>query len=165
MQQSPLQLERYHFNLGYVRARTDVESSHSCNADSLIGVEISEQLSWSSVENRDGKSYVHLKLYIALENKNENKAPYDVAVEVEGEFRIAPPFMKKDDWEKIFIVNGASMLYTVIREYLLSFTARAVYGPLMLPTMNFLDYMDKITEAKEKSQAQQEAEKKDVHAK
>ncbi|QOD81639.1 protein-export chaperone SecB [Chromobacterium haemolyticum] len=164
MQLSPLQLERYHFNLGYVRARADHEASHDGDTESVIGVEMSEQLSWSDVESQDGKSYAPLKLYIALENKGEKKAPYDIAVEVEGVFQISPAFMKKEGWEEVFIINGASMLYTVIREYVLSFTSRAVSGPLMLPTMNFLDYVKKIPEAKEKAKALQEAEAKDAIA-
>lgn len=160
MQLSPLQLERYQFNLGYVRARADHDASQDLDAESVIGVEISEQLSWGSVDIQDGKSYAPLKLYIALENNGKKKAPYDIAVEVEGVFQLSPAFMKKEDWEELFIINGASMLYTVIREYVISFTSRAVFGSLMLPTMNFLDYVKKIPEAKEKAKALQEAEAK-----
>lgn len=48
------------------------------------------------------------------------------------------------DRDAIVAVNGASMLYGVAREMLLSITSRAAQGPVMLPSVNFAQIGEQI---------------------
>jgi len=36
------------------------------------------------------------------------------------------------------LVNGSSMLYSAMREMLLTITQRCMHGPVMLPSVNFI---------------------------
>jgi len=77
-------------------------------------------------------------LTISLPNEGENPSPYIVDVKCVGYFSISkevfPDFERRYD---IGVVNGASLLYGAIREMISSVTARAWYGQLLLPSLNF----------------------------
>lgn len=49
-----------------------------------------------------------------------------------GAEQLAPP-------EDLAAVNGTSLLWSAVREQVLSLTSRMPAGPVMLPTMNFYD--------------------------
>jgi len=79
-----------------------------------------------------------ITLNFGIDNKTGKKAPYDIEVGVIGVFNVLPslPIEKRED---LVTVNGASILYGVIREIVLSLTSRFAEGPLTLPGMNFED--------------------------
>jgi len=79
-----------------------------------------------------------IRLNIGIDNKTGKKAPYDIDVGVVGVFNVLPslPIERRED---LVTVNGASILYGVIREIVLSLTSRFASGPLTLPGMNFED--------------------------
>lgn len=106
------------------------------------GVQITEGVDLSILdENKDNPRQFALKFRIALENENEKgkAAPYDVDIEVAGVFSIISdmPAADRDDFVR---VNGCAVLYGAIRDQVLTLTSRSARGPLMLPTVNFLDY-------------------------
>jgi len=56
-----------------------------------------------------------------------------------GFFRWSTEGQPEDQVAQIVAVNGASILYSSAREYLLMITSRAPWGQLSLPTMSFAD--------------------------
>lgn len=55
-----------------------------------------------------------------------------VVVVLKGAEKLAPP-------EDLAAVNGASLLWSAVREQVLTVTSRMLAGPVTLPTMNFHD--------------------------
>ncbi len=62
--------------------------------------------------------------------------PYEIRLHVIGYFQLDPEFEHKD-LEHLVQVNGASVLYSAARDFVLTLTSRGPWGPLMLPTINF----------------------------
>lgn len=104
------------------------------------GVQITESLDFSILdENKEDPRQFALKFHVALENKKGKIAPYDVDIAVAGIFSIISD-LPATDREDFVRVNGSAVLYGAIRDQVLTLTSRSVRGPLMLPTVNFLDY-------------------------
>lgn len=66
-------------------------------------------------------------------------SPYLIDVELRGVVLIPTEAEKLAPAEKLASVNGASLLWSSIREQVVSMTSRMPAGPVMLPTMNFHD--------------------------
>lgn len=140
MQTSPLQLKEYQFTQVQVVAREDVPAQDGI-AD-IDGVTIEERIQWGIADaDTDNPLAYGLKLFIGINNESGKKVPYNVGVELQGLFVFdqSVPLEKR---ESLLMVNGSAILYSVIREQVLSLTARSVFGPLMLPTVNFLDHKE-----------------------
>jgi preprotein translocase subunit SecB len=81
-----------------------------------------------------------IDLAISIDNKEGKLAPYNVDVAVVGVFKVLPS-LPAEQRRDLLTVNGASILYGVIREMVASLTSRFVAGPLTLPGMNFQDHV------------------------
>lgn len=66
-------------------------------------------------------------------------APYKVDVAVEGVVLIPKGAEKLGDPEDLAAVNGASMLWSAVREQVLTITSRMRAGPVVLPSVHFHD--------------------------
>ncbi len=66
----------------------------------------------------------------------EKNSPYELRFTVVGVFQVDPEF-KHDNLEHLIRVNGSSVLYSAMREFVTLFTSRAPWGPVTLPTVNF----------------------------
>lgn len=66
-------------------------------------------------------------------------APYKVDVAVEGVVLIPKGAEKLADPEDLAAVNGASMLWSAVREQVLTITSRMRAGPVVLPSVHFHD--------------------------
>jgi hypothetical protein len=66
-------------------------------------------------------------------------SPYLIDVEVRGVVVIPNGAEKLAPPEDLAAVNGASVLWSALREQVLGVTSRMLAGPVMLPTMNFHD--------------------------
>lgn len=62
--------------------------------------------------------------------------PYRFAVRVEGFFELMSD-EPNEERKRLTVINGASMLYGIIREQLLSLSTRHRNGPLLLPSLDF----------------------------
>jgi len=106
------------------------------------GVQIKANLGTAikSGQERDPRDFL-VDLEIAIDNKEGKPTPYMVDVAVLGIFKVLPslPSEKRRD---LLTVNGASILYGVVREMVVSLTSRFAAGPLTLPGMNFQDHVD-----------------------
>ncbi|MEI6302988.1 MAG: hypothetical protein WCR74_16215 [Betaproteobacteria bacterium] len=77
-------------------------------------------------------------LDIVIDNKEGKPTPYGIDIGVVGVFNVLPS-LPKEKRQDLVTVNGASILYGVIREIVLLLTSRFSSGALTLPGMNFED--------------------------
>jgi hypothetical protein len=73
------------------------------------------------------------------EVKDQKFAPYRIDVAVEGLVLVPTGAEKLGPPEDLASVNGAVMLWSVVREQVLTLTSRMRAGPVMLPTVHFHD--------------------------
>jgi preprotein translocase subunit SecB len=79
-------------------------------------------------------------LRVELPDIGETPPPYLIDVKCVGYFSISKKvFPDEEKRVDVGVVNGASLLYGTIRDMVLSITSRAWYGPLLLPSMSFMD--------------------------
>lgn len=102
------------------------------------GVMMGEAVGVNSVGDGEEATAFVVKLRIMIANETGKKAPYDVEIEAVGLFEINKA-VKKEFRVEMAEINGAAILYGAIRDLVLSLTSRCIHGPLMLPTVNFLD--------------------------
>ncbi|WP_138677272.1 hypothetical protein [Candidatus Accumulibacter phosphatis] len=110
------------------------------------GVEINTECGIGELDpaHERGRLYM-VTLRVLIDNQPKEEAqqgkysPYLIDVDARGVVivpkaaeQLAPP-------EDLAMVNGASLLWSAVREQVLSLTSRMLAGPVMLPTMNFHD--------------------------
>ena len=71
--------------------------------------------------------------------KGQKYAPYKVDVAVEGVVLLPKGAEKLGDAEDLAAVNGASILWSAVREQVLTITSRMRAGPVVLPSVHFHD--------------------------
>lgn len=139
MQPSPLQLvQLFYTNIAVksrpLEAEQELESPFDFN-----GVIIGEGIDVAVLsEDKENPEEFALRLRIAITNAEGKQAPYDIDIEATAVFTVAPQF-KREDRENFVVVNGCAVLYGAIRDQILTLTSRSTNGPLLLPTVNFLD--------------------------
>lgn len=86
-----------------------------------------------------------IRLHVVVDNQFANEvserkfSPYLIDVEVRGVVVVLKGAEKLGTPEDLAAVNGASLLWSAVREQVLAVTSRMVAGPVTLPTMNFHD--------------------------
>jgi len=109
------------------------------------GVSLSTVVKFSEgdLNHERGQLYV---VSLGLSVKNEGLAtetaqfsPYKIDVVAEALILVVKGAEKIDLPENLAVVNGASLLWSSIREQVLSITSRMQAGPAMLPTVHFHD--------------------------
>jgi hypothetical protein len=150
MKPSPIQL----LQLMFKRVSVELDSEHPLPeipnpllaTFTFDGVSIQTEVGIGVAEHDPERGQVFfLELRVAVDNKlipeaTEQKfSPYaiDVAAECvvlirKGAERLGPP-------EDLAAVNGASLLWSAVREQVLAITSRMRAGPAMLPTVHFHD--------------------------
>lgn len=117
-----------------IKAPPDVEPFEDWN-----GVNFASKVDfgWADGQGEDPRAYV-IRLHLQIKNETGRLTPYNVDVEAIGYFDLLGdvPLADREDIGK---VNGASLLYGVLREVVLSLTIRSPWGPLVLPSVNFID--------------------------
>ena len=73
------------------------------------------------------------------ERLEQKFAPYKVDVAAEGVFLVPKGAEQSGDAEDLAAVNGASMLWSAVREQVSMLTSRMRAGPVVLPTVQFHD--------------------------
>lgn len=143
MRPSPIRLKHYNLATLHIDPVEGFEPSFDAepypsfsNAKFQIGVRIDE-----AEATADTHPFVlHLKL--DGEPKEGKSFPYRFAVAATAivEFRGGDDANKRRD---LIAVNGTSLVYSAVREVLLSLTFRFPNGPMLLPSANFLDMVKK----------------------
>lgn len=131
MRPSLLQLEDYFFT----ETRINLSTLFNQEKEIKLGAEhIDCKIKSQYVEEND---FYYVELLFNLESRNFPNAniPYDILLSVAGKVTVSPDY--KDDKEQIAVINGASLLYSAIREHILYLTSRYPFGSILLPTLDF----------------------------
>lgn len=127
MSQPPLRLEQSFFS------RILVESSPSPVDDAEPEVETSVRIARSP----DDETIWMVNLQLGCDKEGDCLAPYRIDVQVHGIFTVDHPREDEAATAQMVGTNGASILYSAAREYLLLVTSRGPWGPFHLPTVSF----------------------------
>jgi len=129
----PLRLKHYFFPEISVTANANFHYEDFKN-----GVEFTVQTKVALAASEKKPDVYQLALELKLEALDERPLPYDVSLSVVGFFAVdngVDPGRR----DELVRINGASMLYSAAREFLLTVTGRGPWQPLMLPTVSFVE--------------------------
>ncbi len=131
---SPLQLEHYFFERMHCVAianisADEVEEWHQAD-ESRFGLRV------ELGTNPDSEREWQVVVDFFTNPDYEPKAPYELGFTAVGVFTVDETF-EHDDLERLIRVNGSSVLYSAMREFVGLFTSRAPWGAVKLPTVNF----------------------------
>ena len=152
MRPSPIQLRHLIYNKVAVSPNhSEEESPGRAVGFDFDGVNIRAKVGIARKpgQERDPRDFL-VNLEIRIDSKEGKAAPYDIDVGVVGVFEVLPS-LAREKREDLVTVNGASILYGVIREAVLSLTSRFVGGALTLPGMNFEDDAPSLRAARAKT--------------
>ncbi len=126
---SPLQLKSHVFPVINLRANPTGTHEGKINLDQhLVCVPVEGQAN-------------HWQLEIFLHQKSIDSAKpffYDFDIHVAGIVEVMGE-LPSEKREQLVQVNGLGLLYGAAREMVLNLTARSVFGPFCLPSLNFLE--------------------------
>jgi len=157
MQPSPIQLKV----MQYLRIKVFAREFKADNGESVqdfdfLGVSIGERIGIAVMGDKENPTMFAVRLHITIDNEEGKVTPYDVDVEVVGSFAVSEN-IPKDNRENLVLVNGCSILYSAIRDQVMTLSARCHHGPMILPTVNFLD---KVKKTESENQTQKKRPKK-----
>ena len=139
MNRSPLQLKHYHYVTLALHAREDIDATTLACSDGpypdIDGIHCEPEVTLLSNDGADeGGPYL---LRLAMQRQpDDDQFPYSFEVIIEGVFAISDTDQVAD-CKKTVVINGASVLYSAAREQLLTLSGRHMYGPMLLPALNF----------------------------
>ncbi len=140
MKLASFQLKHYHFTRLLLEANDGADISDSDMRDSPYRVPDADKLKTSIVlgepDSLEEGAEPFFLLTLGLEYQ-EPEFPYHFAVELDGIFVPDEQEKESDDVRHRLVVNAASMLYSAVRDQLLTLSARHKYGPMMLPSVDF----------------------------
>lgn len=128
----PLLLENHVFTKVMVEANPAHQPEN--DEDQLMGIHTEVQVG----QHKDDPRRWRVILFLRTESPDEKKIPYKINLECVGFFKVAPEVEEK---KMPFLVraNGAAILYSSAREFLLLITGRGPWDGFYLPTTNFLE--------------------------
>jgi preprotein translocase subunit SecB len=106
----------------------------------LSGLEMTEKvdlgdLVWS---DKPPKLTGTVRLSISVSEGAGKSLPHRIAASAAALIEVMDAATKQDLIDHL-LVNGCAVLYSTIREQVLSVTSRTPFGPFNLPTVNFMD--------------------------
>ncbi len=150
MKPSPIQLLQV--MLRHVRVELDPEHMPTEVPNPLIsvftfdGVSIQTEFGIGEADpDHDRGRLYFTSLQVVIDNcpnpetQGQNFSPYRIDVAVEGLVLVPNGAEKLGPPDDLASVNGAAMLWSVVREQVLNLTSRMRAGPVMLPTVHFHD--------------------------
>ncbi|AKS41174.1 protein-export chaperone SecB [Wenzhouxiangella marina] len=131
---SPLQLEHYFFERMHCLAKSDIEFEdvrawHEADSSRF-------QLTVELATNPEAEHQWQVSVDLRTSGDYPAPSPYELRFTAVGFFVVDEDF-KHDNIEHLIRVNGSSVLYSAMREFVSLFTSRAPWGSVMLPTINF----------------------------
>lgn len=124
---SPLQLKEHRFTKVSVETIPLGLPGKPC--------QVTTRLAWGKLGEEGRMWRVQLGVEFGNPDGRED-CPYKGEAEVVGLFGVADAWPEAQV-ENLVRVNGASLLYSAVREMVLSITARASHGAFTLPTLSF----------------------------
>lgn len=145
MQPSNLRLETYHYTKIVVVPRPDAQIAPAGQYVDFNNVEFGSEVTIGEIVNPDGlNSHKTILLELKASPSGNSKFPYDIDIGAIGVFDVSG--LPAEKQEVLLLVNGSSMLYSALREALLTMTFRCTYGPVMLPSVHFVQLEKQYTE-------------------
>jgi len=134
MKASPLQLDHYFFAEAHCKANPEPPEPDEENFGPAEPAQFSTEIKMFKGAT-DPNAY-QIQLVVKSADEADLKAAYTLLLHVIGYFRVDPDY-EHDRLEHLVQINGASVLYSAARDFVLTLTSRGPWGPLMLPTVNF----------------------------
>jgi preprotein translocase subunit SecB len=150
MKFSPVQL----LQVAFTRVRVEIDAAHApaeplnpfTHVFVFDGVNIATEFSFGEVDpdHERGQLY-RVNLQVVVDNvplpeqTGQTFSPYQIDIEVGGVVAIPRGAEQLGPPQDLASVNGASLLWSAIREQVLTLTSRMSAGPAMLPTVHFHD--------------------------
>lgn len=135
-----MQLKHYHYNKVLLEANKGFSPIENGLPDMYCvpnAEKIHTQIRVNQPENLADGAEPFYALEIKFAYKEED-FPYLFDVELFGIISCDQPLNEKEDkHDHLFVVNSVSMLYSAVRDQLLTLSARHQYGPMMLPSLDF----------------------------
>ena len=164
MRPSPIQLLQLLFK--HVRVEVDPEHAPTEPANPLAwvfifdGISIRTEFEIGEVDpdHERGRMF-RTTLRVVVDNcprpelERQKFSPYKIDVAVDGVVVVPKGAEKLATPESLAAVNGAGLLWSAVREQVLSLTSRMPAGPVMLPTVHFHDLKHQEAEARDPSSA------------
>ena len=124
---SPLQLKTHSFPVVSIRANPNGQATGACVAEQHV----------SCVPVPGSPNHWNLQLQLFLHSADPaNPFFYESEIVAVGVVEIIGD-VPTERREQIAAVNGLSLLYSACREMLLIITARSLFGPFSIPSLNF----------------------------
>jgi preprotein translocase subunit SecB len=150
MKPSPIQL----LQLTFKRVNVEIDPAHAPTEPTnplttvfvFDGVGITTEVGLAEIDMTHERGSMYLvSLQVLIDNKadaNEHDrkfSPYRIDIEAAGIVVLSRGAEKLGSAHDLITVNGAALLWSAIREQLLTLTSRMPAGPVMLPTVHFHD--------------------------
>lgn len=151
MQSSPIQTQSIVYGeLSIVPYMPEGDESSDADGFDWAGVKFDIAVKYDQLE-RDGVPAYPVFLRIRVPNNGEGKkAPYAITAAIMGGF-IYRGEKSSEEALDLVVVNGLSILYSSLREMILTTTSRMINGALYLPGANFMDHAPSHSKASKKS--------------
>lgn len=134
MTSSPLRLEHYFYPRVEVRANPEysklVKEGLKNSPESGIETKV------STLKAEEDPNFYQVQLTIRSSLKANSELPYKILLHAIGFFHVDQNFENKNI-DHLVEINGASVLYSAAREYLMMVTSRGAWESFKLPTVNF----------------------------
>jgi len=133
MAKPPIQLVNNFF------AKTYIEANHSAMQDIKAKKAIGYHMAWL-VQHKKQESEERLyqvSLTVSLHEKQDHIMAYKAEIQAVGFVKVEE-HIDAGRQENFAVINGASILYGAIREYLYMLTSRGPFEPVYLPTVSFM---------------------------
>ena len=131
MSQTPLRLETYFFPKVQIEANPEYSPK-----DAQEHGDVQVKMNVGLLASDQDKTRFQLVLDIESIGTETGILPYRVSLGAVA-FIAVDGDLKHPDIERLVQINGASMLYSAIREMVLMVTGRGPWGAFPLPTVNF----------------------------
>jgi len=140
MQSSPIQTQSIVYGeLSIVPYMPEGDEDSDADGFDWSGVKFDIAVNYDVVE-KDGQPAYPVFLRIRVPNNGgEKKAPYAITAAIMGGF-VYTGDKSEEDALDLVVVNGLSILYSSLRETILTTTSRMINGALILPGANFMDH-------------------------
>jgi hypothetical protein len=150
MKPSPIQL----LQLMFKRVSVELDAKHLppeipnplISAFTFDGIGIQTEVGFGEADpNHERGRVFFIELRVGVDNKpdaqvpDQKFSPYAIDVAVEGIVLVPKGAERLGPPEDLAAVNGASLLWSAVREQVLAITSRMRAGPAMLPTVHFHD--------------------------
>jgi hypothetical protein len=150
MKTSPVQMLQLFFN--NVSVEYDVQHAPKTlpnpltSVITLEGVGLTAEVSTVEADTSHEHGQIYLvAMRLAVGNETEDEAssqvysPYKINIDAKALVLILKGAEKIDTPQNLAAVNGASLIWSAIRDQVLNLTSRMPAGPVMLPTVTFQD--------------------------